>query len=341
ALANANQLGSKKIFILQALAQNYGAAADYKALSQVQTQLMGIKDSLFEQNSAQTIASLQTRYDLEKSNNTILTQKIDLQTSRFLVYGLLGLMLLAGIVGYFLLRDNRRRQREKLDKAVEEEKLAAVQAVQRAEEKERVRIAADLHDNLGVYAAALASNITYIPVDAANPKASAVMEQVRENASAIVAQLNDTIWVLNKQALLLTAISDRTKLFVRNIGRSYPAFLLDCEEQIETNHLLPASQAFHLYRILQEAINNALKHSGGTAITVRFFAHTHWMVSVADNGTGFLHTANHSGGGHGMASMQQRCKAAGWYLSWHTPVAGGTVVTISSTANWVLHGTQA
>jgi signal transduction histidine kinase len=337
-LANANKLASKKIFILQALAENYSAAKNFEALSRVQTQLMGIKDSLFEQNSAQTIAALQTRYDLEKSNNTILIQKIDLQNSRFLLYALLGVMVLGGMAAYFFLRDGRRRQLAKLERAVEEEKRAAVEAVQQAEERERLRIAADLHDNLGVYAAALASNLNYIPIDNDNPAAGAAVQQVRENALAIVAQLNDTIWVLNKHALLLTAISDRTKLFLRQIGRSYPALLLDCDERIETNHLLPASQAFHLYRILQEAVNNAIRHSGGKAVAVRFLAQAHWLVTVTDNGMGFFQTSDGQPGGNGLASMRQRCEAAGWHIHWYTPAEGGTVVTIASTANWVLPG---
>jgi signal transduction histidine kinase len=161
------------------------------------------------------------------------------------------------------------------------------------------------------------------------------MQQLRSNSRAIVDQLNDTIWVLNKESLSLTAISDRTKLFMRNIGRSYPGISFDCEEQIETDHLLPASQAFHLYRLLQEAINNALKHSGGTAIMVRMVAQTHWMVSIADNGVGLSDKGGGTGGGHGMAGMQQRCNAAGWQLNWQAAPGGGTVVTINSTTNSV------
>ena len=335
ALADANKVPSKKIFIYQSLAENYRSAGNFKALSQVQAQLMGIKDSLFEQNSAEDIAALQTQYDLEKSNNIVLTQKIDLQTSRFIVYALLGIMLMAAITGFFIVRDSRRKQRIKLDKAVEEEKRAALKAIQQAEENERIRIAADLHDNLGVYAASLASNLNYIPVESHNQTAAIAMQQLRSNSRAIVDQLNDTIWVLNKESLSLTAISDRTKLFMRNIGRSYPGISFDCEEQIETDHLLPASQAFHLYRLLQEAINNALKHSGGTAIMVRMVAQTHWMVSIADNGVGLSDKGGGTGGGHGMAGMQQRCNAAGWQLNWQAAPGGGTVVTINSTTNSV------
>jgi signal transduction histidine kinase len=141
--------------------------------------------------------------------------------------------------------------------------------------------------------------------------------------------------MLNKEALSLTAIADRLKVLTRNIGRSYPGVQFDMDEQIETDHLLPASQAFHLYRLLQEAINNALKHSRGNAIFVRLVAGNNWQVSVTDNGIGLGSNGVSSGGGNGMAGMQQRCDAAGWQLNWQVAPGGGTVVTIGSTTNSV------
>lgn len=83
--------------------------------------------------------------------------------------------------------------------ALAEEKRITINAVKAAEEKERVRIAADLHDNLGAYAASLSSNLGYIqPLDKESAMSNAFRE-LNNNSNAIISELNDTIWVLKKK----------------------------------------------------------------------------------------------------------------------------------------------
>jgi len=105
------------------------------------------------------------------------------------------------------------------------------------------------------------------------------------------------------------------------------------EEQIETDHKLPSSQAFHLYRVLQEAINNALKHSNGKNIMVTITGNTGWKASVRDDGSGMDNNKLSPLGGNGLQNMRARCKEAGWDISWHTGEAGGTSVGIVPTTN--------
>ncbi|MEI9809577.1 MAG: hypothetical protein WDO16_17855 [Bacteroidota bacterium] len=120
-------------------------------------------------------------------------------------------------------------------------------------------MAADLHDNLGAYAASIASNIDHLSFKDGSAGNAVPLQELRNNSQAIVSQLGDTIWALKKDALSLTAISDRLKVFIQRIQPSYPDVTIDVMEKIETDHLLPPSQAFHLFQISQEAINNAIK----------------------------------------------------------------------------------
>mgnify|MGYP003390257496 CR=1 FL=1 len=100
----------------------------------------------------------------------------------------------------------------KLERLQEEEKRLAAEAIKEAEENERKRIAADLHDSLGAYAASVVSNIEFIKQDKLDAQSSTAMQELRNNSQAMVAQLSDTIWVLKKDVRSITGISDRLKI---------------------------------------------------------------------------------------------------------------------------------
>jgi len=323
-----------RLAYFQALSKYYKQAGMYPEYQETLEQIIAAKDSFYVANSAQAIADAEAKYEVQKKENTILQQKYGLQRKNFFIYGAFGLLALALITVYFIFRDYRRRQRLKMTLALAEEKRITINAVKAAEEKERVRIAADLHDNLGSYAASLSSNLGYIqPLDKESAMSNAFRE-LNNNSNAIISELNDTIWVLKKEALSLTAISDRIKVFINRIQKSYPDMHIEVEEQIKTDHQLPSSQAFHLYRVLQEAINNALKHSKGKNIAVKISGDTNWSVSVADDGTGIdLSKGSAGGGGNGLNNMKERCKEAGWDISWQKTDSGGTIVKILPTTN--------
>jgi signal transduction histidine kinase len=198
-------------------------------------------------------------------------------------------------------------------------------------EKERKRIAADLHDNLGAYAASIVSNLEHIAIRETDPESSTALHELRHNSQSIVSQLSDTIWVLKKDALTLTAISDRIKVFVQRIQRSYPGVQIDVQENIERDTELLPMQAFHLFRIVQEAVNNALRHSGGTQVLVEINSGDSWTVSVRDNGLGL--DLPETGGGNGLNNMMERSKEAGWNIRWNRNETAGMTVTIDSTIN--------
>ncbi|HQV61682.1 MAG TPA: ATP-binding protein, partial [Chitinophagaceae bacterium] len=323
-----------RLAYFQALSKYYKQAGMYPEYQETLEQIIAAKDSFYVANSAQAIADAEAKYEVQKKENTILQQKYGLQRKNFFIYGAFGLLALALITVYFIFRDYRRRQRLKMTLALAEEKRITINAVKAAEEKERVRIAADLHDNLGSYAASLSSNLGYIqPLDKESAMSNAFRE-LNNNSNAIISELNDTIWVLKKEALSLTAISDRIKVFISRIQKSYPDLHIEVEEQVKTDHQLPSSQAFHLYRVLQEAINNALKHSKGKNIKVKITGDNNWNVSVADDGTGIdLSNESAGGGGNGLNNMKERCKEAGWDISWEKIDSGGTTVRILPTTN--------
>ncbi len=314
-----------------ALARCYQDIGDTKNYTGTLENIIAEKDKFYEANSAQAIAELKTKYDLQKKESTIIKQQLDITQKNYLFYGTLALLAFAAILGFLLFKNYRRKEQLKTEQLLYKEKVASLNAIKIAEENERKRIAADLHDNLGAYAASIVSNLDQIALQQQETKNLVPFQELRNNSKAIVSQLGDTIWALKTDELSLTAISDRVKVFIQRLQPSYPDISMEVRENISTDHILPALQAFHLMRIIQEAINNALKHSRCKNISITIVGDHSWNISISDDGTGFnAGTINSSG--YGLHNMKSRAAEFGWNLQW-TEQQKGTAVIIATTTN--------
>ena len=316
-LARKYDMPSKIPSLYDGLAQSYYMAGDYKNYGKATQMVADLKDSAYAQNTSKDLAELSTRYEVEKKKNTIIQQQLALVKKDYFLYGgsLLVIILLVSSVWIFFNYKKRQQLKSRL-------------AVSHAEETERKRIAADLHDNLGAYAASIASAVNHM--SSAEPtKNTVVLTELKNNSNAIVADLSDTIWALKKESLRLTAISDRLKLFIHRVEPGYPGVTIDIREDILNDQLLTPSQGFHLFQIIQEAVNNALKHSQCSVVTIEVKGTpAEWIISISDNGKGLGTPEQNSGGGNGLYNMRKRAEEAGWSIDWEANLPTGTVVTI-------------
>lgn len=314
-------LPSMRLAYYEALAKCYNLLGREDEYRETLEHIILLKDSAYKENAAREIADIQTRYETQLRENSIIQkQQQDITRKNYLFYGLLILSAILAALGLWIFVQYRRRQETR-----------SREAIKKAEEKERVRIAADLHDNLGAYAASMVSNLNYLHIDESNDNARDAFNELKNNSGAMIAELNDTIWVLKKENLSLTAISDRLKVFIARLSKSYPGINIDVQEKLTLDHQLSSSQAFHLYRIMQEAVNNALKHSAGNIITVVITGDdVAWNVSIRDNGKGMPGSLKEN---NGLANMRERANENGWTIRWLPAPASGTDVEIFPTAN--------
>lgn len=310
------------------LATCYQLSGDRDNYEKILQASIDARDEFYEQDLAKTSEELQTKYEVQKKETTIIQQKLDLVKKNNLLFGSIGLLFFIGIIALLLFNNYKKRQQMKLERLQEEEKRLAAQAIKEAEENERKRIAADLHDNLGAYAASVVSNIEFIKQDNLDGQSITAMHELRNNSQAIVSQLSDTIWVLKKDVLSLTGISDRLKVFISRIQPSYPTIKIELQEKLENDAVLLSSQAYHLFLIIQEAVNNALKHSRCKHIFIILESNAVNTIVIADDGVG-LNGINISGNvGNGLSNMKSRAAQAGWRITWHGNHPSGTRVLL-------------
>jgi signal transduction histidine kinase len=327
AMADSLHINAKLPLLYEALAQNYKAAGNFEDYGITLQKIINIKDSLYKINSAEAMAELNAKYDVQKKENLIITQKLDLVRKNTLLYAVTAATIFLIIISALIFVNYKKRQKIKLGAIIERGKLLSYQAAITAEENERKRIAADLHDNLGAYAAAISSNIDQLDKNQ-NEKDHITLRELRANSGFMVSMLSDTVWALKKDALPLTAISDRLKVFIQRLECSHPGITIDVKEEIDEDFLLPPLQAFHLSQVLQEAVNNALKHSDATNIVVDIQTNANWQISIADNGKGMIAETGSITEGSGLSNMKNRAAISGWQISWKKNMPTGTVVNI-------------
>jgi signal transduction histidine kinase len=333
-IAEKNKLAAKLPYLYEALGLNYRASGDYKNYSLVQEKIIGLKDSIYKDNSAHALAELETKYEVQKKENTIIQQKLDLVTKNYWLYAGMIVSAFGALLLYILFKNYRKRQQLKMDLILAEEKRISSFSIKDAAENERKRIAADLHDNLGAYAASIVSNLDTIYTEQAfNSTAVSALNELRSNSQSIVSELGDTIWALKKNALTITTVSDRVKLVIQKIQPSYPSIKIDVVEQIEIDHLLPPSQAFHLLQSIQEGIINALRHSNCTQLTITFKSTIQWEITIAEDGIGIATETLQSATGNGLHNMLNRSRQGSFFIEWLPNAPCGTSIRICPTTN--------
>lgn len=194
-----------------------------------------------------------------------------------------------------------------------------------AGDRERIRIGQDLHDGLGQQLTGIA-----FLAKALQKKLGTRQSKALEDASKIVRLVNEAAQQARQIAQgLFPAELDSKGLgtaLERLAAATHKMFDVDCNFTCVNGAAIPHSQALHLFRIAQEAVNNALKHGKARKIRLGLVSKRGQVIlTVTDNGVGI------SGGkgkeGLGLHTMHYRAKLIGATLDIQKAVGGGTRVT--------------
>ena len=194
----------------------------------------------------------------------------------------------------------------------------------RAQDEERRRIARELHDHLSQQLALLAVDlqmlaVKHIPKGDLAPALQEAWRRTTEISSDVHA-ISHRLHPSKMEALGLVATANG---HCRDISRqSLPVHF----QHADVPSGIPPDRALSVFRILEEALTNVVRHSGATEARVMLHGTgTHIVLRVADNGRGFIEPTR-SAGGLGLASMRERLQLLEGTLSITSVPAKGTVV---------------
>jgi signal transduction histidine kinase/ligand-binding sensor domain-containing protein len=196
---------------------------------------------------------------------------------------------------------------------------------ERAVQAERERISRDLHDNVGAQLVNIISGLELAEGHASRGREETrdVLRSLQEDARESIDQLRETIWAMKAPAMQVKDLASHLESYVRRRFQYEEGLALDCSADIAAERVLAPAQTLTIFRIVQEATTNVLKHAGASRATFRIATDAQGALSVvvADNGIG---AAESTGGGHGMENMRQRAAEAGGTVSVSRAPGGGT-----------------
>lgn len=179
-------------------------------------------------------------------------------------------------------------------------------AIYNAQENEKTRIAEDLHDNLGASLSALKLHIDEIREES---KDSNAVEMVNESSELLDSIVNDLRYIVRNQAskyLITNGFHHELERFKNNFSRKNKIkFTFEDSKQLPS---LDNKFGINLFRIIQELINNSIKHSGCSEIILKLSKNgSHLELFYEDNGKGFDADAEINSG-MGLSNINARVK---------------------------------
>ena len=271
------------------------------------------KDSLFEKNKVKDINELLVKYETEKKEKEIVLQKEQLLEKELAIknrnlYALLlaAALLILGII-FFAVYKRNQLKKQQLQKEIDlKDALAKIKTQNRLQEQ-RLRISRDLHDNIGSQLTFIISsidNLKYVSKDASE-KLKEKLVGISSFTSETIHQLRDTIWAMNKSEITVEDIHTRILSFTEKAKIATQNIHFSVDYNIDKNETFSSIEGMNLFRVVQEAINNAIKYAEASKIEVIIDkTQNKFIISVIDNGIGFdIKTVEL---GNGLSNMEKR-----------------------------------
>ena len=251
-----------------------------------------------------------------------------------IVGGTLVLIAQTLLIGTLLINRAKRRRVEQLlrdnvaDLDVARGSLSNLsRRLMEAQEQERTHVARELHDDVSQRMSFLAMDLARLP-EAISANAADARAQAQSLYDAVVALGRDVQGISHR---LHSSNIDRLGLaiaahgFCANVSSRHDLQVEYVDESVPSR--LPYDVAISLFRVLQEAVSNTLKHAAARHCRVVLRASADAVnLQVVDDGRGFDTDAVRKGQGLGLISMQERLKLVNGTVAIESTVGGGTVV---------------
>lgn len=328
-LAARNHYFPLKKYALEYIAKSYEGLKDTENALRYYKEYNTLKDSILNIDTNSKIAELEIQFQTAEKEKEIAQQKLQIKNKNIFAILLGGSLLLIVIVSFGLYK-RQQFKRKQLQKELDLKEVLATVKTQNKLQEQRLQISRDLHDNIG-------SQLTFITssIDNLTLLSSEMNDTMKEKLTGIsdftidtIDQLRDTIWAMNKNEISSEELHSRMLSFLDKAREATINIRLTIQNDLSVTRTFSSVTGIHLFRVFQEAINNAVKYAQASSIEVLIEGNMDvFRMKIADNGIGF--TSDEVPSGNGLVNMRKRIEEIQGNIQIDSTPGAGTQITIT------------
>lgn len=326
--------------ILKEFSKNYAALKDTANAYRYASEFINSFDSTNTVGIHKNIAFLEARYRKAEDEKKIAflhsekkQKEMEVNKKNYYLWALslFLLFILILLVFLFIIYKNNKKLSEqkeinlqqKIEDIKQKEELTLTRAILEGEEKERERIAKDLHDGLGGMLAGVKINFSTWSSAHLEAKEHGDFYKILDQLDLSITELRHVARNLMPESLLNfgleTALHDLCEFYIRKD--------LDIDFQpINIEKKLPLTIQLNIYRIVQELLANAVKHSGASNILLQCSqSGENFLITIEDNGKGFNKERQEPVKGMGFLNLKNRVNYLKGKIEIHSDPQGTTI----------------
>lgn len=269
----------------------------------------------FKESSAKALQELETKYESEKkelelaqAKNENLVKENKIRRKNYLIYGAFGLAFLLGLIGFLVYKQQKLKNKQLIKENELRQALSKIET-QNKLQVQRLEISRELHDNIGSQLTFIISSIDNLKFfDLSKEDFNKKYDSISSFTRKTITELRDSIWAMNKEEITFEDLKGRTANFIENAKISLQGIQFEFNYPKEQETVtLNSITGITLYRIIQEGVNNAIKHAKANKIIVTIDVNPEQIIlKIYDNGKGFDYKKTEKG--NGINSLEKRAK---------------------------------
>ncbi len=338
-IADTNNLIVEKQQTMQTLSRIYFALHDMPAGYAYLRAADVLADSILNDKIRKSALDLEAKYQSEQKELRIAKlesdkkiQQLTISRKNILNYILLGsavAVLVISLLGFRNYKHKQRLQQQRINELETEKQLAATEAVLKGEEQERTRLAKDLHDGLGGMLSGIKYSMNTMKGNLIlTPENAQAFERSMDMLDSSIKEMRRVAHNMMPEALVKFGLDTALKDFCNDINQS-GALQVTYQSVGMESATVDQTTAITLYRIVQELINNSIKHAAAKNAIVQLSKGSGQLsVTVEDDGKGFDPLLLQSSKGIGWSNIQNRVEFLKGRLDVNTATGKGTSVLI-------------
>lgn len=290
-LARQLDLNQVLFYTLKDLSLAFEKTGNLAESNQYLRELLAVNDTLQQRNNQKAVMELEAKYQMQKKEAYLAVQQKDIQEKKFTIWFLLLGLVTLTIISLLLYRNYRHKQKlqqVKIEDLESEKQLAATEAVLKGEEQERTRLAKDLHDGLGGMLSGIKHSLNSVKgtLDM-SPDNTQAFERNIDMLDSSIKEMRRVAHNMMPEALVKFGLDAALKDFCNDINQS-GALRVTYHSIGMDNTQLDRTTSITIYRIVQELLNNIIKHAETQNAIVQVSKNRDIIsVTVEDDGKGF------------------------------------------------------